>query len=256
LDPVTDELVTVAEAAKATNVSERAIRRYLSRPENTAQLRQVTRRTRTGTRQATVFPKSLLLSFLPHEDDDDEAKDAGEEHGANDGKNTGKNTGDTAAEDSATLAQDGDMAAERGGIESLPPLVVSLIAEKDARIADLVTALEREQAALEHERDAHKRAEVLHLNTQGELSELRRRAAELEAANAKLIALIPAAQTESGNADSGDITPRTEATVVQDDTSLAMGQETPTEGDLGVVNIGYKKRAGWWATLTGWVREN
>jgi len=73
LDPVTDELVTVAEAAKATNVSERAIRRYLSRPENTAQLRQVTRRTRTGTRQATVFPKSLLLSFLPHEDDDDEA---------------------------------------------------------------------------------------------------------------------------------------------------------------------------------------
>jgi len=245
LDPVTDELVTVAEAAKATNVSERAIRRYLSRPENTAQLRQVTRRTRTGTRQATVFPKSLLLSFLPHEDDDDEAKDAGEEHGANDGKNTG----DTAAEDGATLAQDGDTAAERGGIESLPPLVVSLIAEKDARIADLVTALEREQAALEHERDAHKRAEVLHLNTQGELTELRRRAAELEAANAKLIALIPAAQTESASTDSASSVPLPDVSSVQDDISVTSAEKTTGEGDS-------VKRQGFLQRAFGWIRNN
>ncbi len=62
----------------------------------------------------------------------------------------------------------------------------ALLAEKDARIAELA-------AALEAERDAHKRAELLHLNTQGELQALRNRAAALEAQNGRLIEDLPVA---------------------------------------------------------------
>jgi len=72
--------------------------------------------------------------------------------------------------------------AAAGAAEAQGP---ALVGELRARIADL-------SAALEHEREAHRRAETLHLGTMGELAEARRRAAMLEEQNGKLIAALPA----------------------------------------------------------------
>ncbi len=55
-----DQWQTIAEAAKALDISERTVRRAAMMPENAAQTRQETRRTKTGTRQATFLAPELV----------------------------------------------------------------------------------------------------------------------------------------------------------------------------------------------------
>ncbi len=55
-----DQWQTIAEAAKALDISERTVRRAAMMPENAARTRTGTRRTKTGTRQATFIAPELV----------------------------------------------------------------------------------------------------------------------------------------------------------------------------------------------------
>jgi hypothetical protein len=176
-----EQPLTIPEAAQRLAISERHLRRLLARPEYTDKTQTLIRTTRTGTRTSAGVPQELLealqmMVLHPVESD-------------NDGQAPGKaNTGSKHGQEGQEYRQNVDNADIRGAsTKEMPVFVSELIAEKDRRIADLA-------AALEHEREAHRRAETLHLGTMGELAELRRRASELEAVNLKLIEALPPAQ--------------------------------------------------------------
>jgi hypothetical protein len=58
-----DEWVTIAEAAQRLDVPERTLRRILTEPEYAAHTRQEARQTKTGTRQTTLLPSTLLTAL-------------------------------------------------------------------------------------------------------------------------------------------------------------------------------------------------
>lgn len=245
--------VTVAEAAERLSVTLPRLRRLLNRPDFARHVTQRERRTRTGTRTAKAVPVTVLVALREALE-----RPEGEE---------------------AEAEPERERERERQN-EAIP--VTVLVDELRARIADL-------SAALEHERDAHRRAEVLHLNTQGELSELRRRAAELEAANSRLIALLPAKvnEGEDGNESAPPDAPvafpaaqtaPTHETWVPDVPGVQSGEggregdssgeiaqvgtvsrgrldDSPSDTPPGASNIGHTK-SGWWGRFWKWAREN
>ena len=56
-----EELLTIAEAAPRLGVTERRLRRLLGRGDYAARCRPVTRRTRSGRRQALIAPDPRLV---------------------------------------------------------------------------------------------------------------------------------------------------------------------------------------------------
>ena len=147
------EYITIGEGARRLGVSERTLRRILTRREYAAEMRPVTRRTKTGTRQAAAFPPRLLEALqraIEHESN-------GIQNAANGG---GANAADNAAPrptltktrqapSSALVAEYADrLLAERDRV------IVAheqRIAEQAARIEALEAALERSQDALARE---------------------------------------------------------------------------------------------------------
>ena len=212
-----NDFVTVAEAAQELGVTVPRLRRLLARPDFARHVTERERRTRTGTRTSKGVPVTVLVSLR-------EALERPE-------------------------AQEASAEPERER-ENETVIVSVLVEELRARIADL-------SDALAHERDAHKRAEVLHLNTQGELSELRRKAVDLEAANTRLVSLLPSprnvAQTEGANTDSAAPVTVPAPVGVSDDESGDEAGKGASDGD-SVLTVG--QRRGFWARLSGWMREN
>ena len=176
----TEKVLTIAQAAQRLGISERHLRRLLARPEYADQTRTLTRTTRTGTRTSAGLPAALLESLRvailrAHEID---ARDD-------------QNADDADREQRQIHGQGGPEDRQKADkADIMPPFVSALLSEKDRRIEDLTMALE-------HEREAHRRAETLHLGTMGELQRLQQQAAELAAQNAKLIEALPSTANDS-----------------------------------------------------------
>lgn len=120
--------LTVAQASQHLGISERSLRRLLRDPKIAAKTQAEHRQTRTGQRRVVLLSSDLLLEIA------DSLRQSFSE-------NTSKNTGRTQAE-------------VMGDYERL-------LAEKDARIAELIAALEHERTQSRCHADAHKCAQEL-----------------------------------------------------------------------------------------------
>ena len=173
-----EEFVTVAEAARQMGVDARQVRRYLPRLSAT-DTAEDTQRTHKG--QPIVLVRVSALQSL-----------------------RGNGSPANHEEKSKDSGNGQDRTHQRTGQDVSFAVAVAQVEELRARVADL-------SAALEHEREAHRRAETLHLGTMGELAELRRRASELEAVNLKLIEALPpsrdTAQEARQSTDTNDTAP-------------------------------------------------
>lgn len=125
---MTDRPLTVAQASQHLGISERTLRRLLRDPKMAAKTQAEHRHTRTGQRRAVLLSPELLIEIA-------------EFLGRTCSENIGKNAGRTQAEFSAYYER--------------------LLDEKDARIAQLVSALEHERAQSHRHADAHARAQDL-----------------------------------------------------------------------------------------------
>jgi Tfp pilus assembly protein FimV len=114
----TDPLLSIAEASRVLGISERTLRRVLRDPEIAARTLAKDRQTRTGRRRAILLSPELIAELS--------GRMCANENG---GTNTSKMPADVAA------------------------VYEHLLAEREARIADLTAALEyeREQARLQAE---------------------------------------------------------------------------------------------------------
>jgi hypothetical protein len=140
------DLLTVPEAAALLGITERALRRRLARPEYAAGTRQVTRRTRTGTRTSAGLPPRLVQALKASFESETDAA----EHGGN-------------------AAERGErQQAEQREEGQLSPLVAALLTEREARLADkdaeiarLSETLSQTQAALQKALDTIGREQAL-----------------------------------------------------------------------------------------------
>jgi hypothetical protein len=126
--PHSDELLTIPQAAATLGIHEKRLRRLLARPEYRDRMVTQARETRTGTRSAAMASKTLIeeLSLLfeskkKPDNRDTDNKDAKPDISPRTGTGTRKRSIDTVA------------------------TATRLLAEKDARIADLKAALQQEQ---------------------------------------------------------------------------------------------------------------
>lgn len=235
------EFVTVPVAARRLGISERTAQRHA------AKLADSDRQT------PTVGAKLVRLSAL--------AALSGKTWPPVNGASMADSDGDTARH-SPPLADD-------GGQE---PTEADTVADTGRHAAGHLTDLvETLRTALEHEREGRRadverwakaldQAQQLHLGTMAELQELRRRAAELEAANMKLLAALPAtvtatedttgseepaAETPAGNAAQRPLeAPESGSSPSGAETSGGGGDEQATEGRQ-------ERRPGFWARLLG-----
>lgn len=145
MTPPPEDGLTIAEAAARLGVSERALRRLITRAEFAASVRQVSRQTRRGVRLTAVIPPSILSGLKDALTGEPRVKDeppAGEEV-------SGFTGGGFAAIDGTYAAIDGTLPArvyqERvAGLEAVN-------AEQAQRVADLqgrVEALEADKKEL------------------------------------------------------------------------------------------------------------
>jgi len=119
--------------------------------------------------------------------------------------------------------------------DSVPALLRDIIARQDAEIANLRASLNKSQE-----------------NTAAALAELQRaneRSAVLIAAVGAGRLQIPAAQTDSGNADSGAAVTLPDVPAVLDDVEVASVEKATTEGDS-------VKRQGFFQRAFGWMKEH
>ena len=125
---MSDELLTVVEAARRLAVTVPRLRRWLGRPENSHFSFSMERQTRTGTRTAVVVPVSVLPQI--------------------------------------EIGQKREREQERAESFSfsgreIAPYVDALLREKDARIAELTTALEHEREQSRVHAETATRAQML-----------------------------------------------------------------------------------------------
>ena len=143
--------ITIAEAARRLNVSERTLRRALGRPEYTGRTLAKYQQTRTGTRETCLLPADVVSDLAAHFLSWETPADTGNEYAAQHPKNTG-NAGTEESENAG--ARPASMA-----------LVVTtyerLITEQQARIVDLQTALEHEREQSRRLADALQREQTL-----------------------------------------------------------------------------------------------
>ena len=125
---MSDELLTVVEAAGRLGVTVPRLRRWLGRPENAHLSFQVERQTRTGTRTAAVVPVSVLPQIEMEQKREREQEQS----------------------DSFSLSS-----------REIAPYVDALLREKDARIAELTTALEHEREQSRTHAEIAARAQAL-----------------------------------------------------------------------------------------------
>ena len=180
-----DEFVTVAEAARRLGIDPRQVRRYLPRlsPKDTA---EDTQRTHKG--QSVVLIRLSAVEVLRK--NGLSSPNAPKTQGTTD--RTYQRTGQDTAKDTGNVLSDSE--------HTDYAVAVAQVEELRARVGDL-------SSALEHEREAHRRAETLHLGTMGELQRLQQRAAELESQNAKLIESLPVTSEPAGQAPDMPVSP-------------------------------------------------
>ena len=140
--------LTIPAAAAVLGVHERRLRRLLERPEYADRTRQVTRRTRTGTRTAAALPSALVADLRARIEIEANAANADADNDGGNADNAAPNTD------------------RRGGAGTIPPSALvalyeqrlqdkdRLIAAKDETIAEL-------KASLLHERESHQRTQAL-----------------------------------------------------------------------------------------------
>lgn len=127
-----DELLTVAEAGKALSVSIPRLRRLLARPEFASYSQRIDRQTRTGTRTATVIPISVLAHLRTEIEKQNEREQERERPNS-----------------------------FSSGSSEVSVYVQALLREKDARIAELTSALEHERQQSRFHAEAAARAQAL-----------------------------------------------------------------------------------------------
>jgi hypothetical protein len=129
--------ITIAEATRRLNVSERTLRRVLARPEYTGRTVTQHRQTKTGTRDTCLLPADVLSDLAAHFASWETPADTGTENTAQTVANAG-NTGTDSRENTGTTQATADVRLVVATYERL-------ITEQQARIADLTTALEHER---------------------------------------------------------------------------------------------------------------
>ncbi len=136
-----EDWMTVAEAARLLDTTERTVRRHLARPENTAQTRQESRRTKTGTRQTTLVRAAFVTELSPQ---------------FQQWRNAAQPGGPNAAQTRQSTAFAGGQ--ERGDLLAAYHL---LIEAKDAELVRMQDNLQATQAALSKALDALAREQTL-----------------------------------------------------------------------------------------------
>ena len=190
IDP---DFVTVSEAARRLGISERQVRRWAGRLADSDRLASgLTSPTSPARVRLSALEETRNRSILPLQDGARDLSSYPEDR-----------LGPDVEPDATGTEAERDDRLHAGQGPDAETLVAMILAEKDRRIEELQSRVADIGVALEHEREAHRRAETLHLGTMGEMQRLQQRAAELESQNAKLIEALPVV-VETPAAPTGD----------------------------------------------------
>lgn len=177
------EYIDAEELAALLGVTTRAARKRIAA---STECRTIERTGKTGTRNVVMVPRSLFII-----QDTVRGTVQGTVSDEEKAANSEPKRGTLNSEQGTDYGQSSPLNAESFTVQDTVRDTVSPgeVYQMRERIRELTTALDIE-------REAHKRAELLHLNTQGELSALRERAAQLEQLNTRLIEALPERKQE------------------------------------------------------------